>query len=361
MKTRYYKVNRENASQVLGEGADCIGRGGLVAFPTETVYGLGGDAMNPQAAGKIYAAKGRPSDNPLIAHIGSLNQLEILAREIPPSLEPLAKTFWPGPLTVILKKRKEVPLATSGGLDTIAIRMPSHPLAHSFLQLCHTPVAAPSANLSGRPSPTRGEHVREDMEGRIDMILDGGPVGIGLESTIVDLSVHPPLILRPGAITLSMLRKVLPDLIMDPGLAKPMEENQHPKAPGMKYRHYAPRGVLCIVQGEREKLREALRERAAGVLQEGKRGGLLITLENLPYFEAFRLALPPGEQSRLCLLCLGSRDNPEEIARNLFACLRRFDEENTDCIFSEGFLEEGLEGAIMNRLKKAAGGRIQTV
>ena len=232
----------------LAEAGRIIREGGLVAFPTETVYGLGGDAMNPESSKKIYAAKGRPSDNPLIVHISDLSEIDRVVRKVPETALRLARRFWPGPLTMILEKGEEVPLETTGGLETVAVRMPGNDIAAALIRESHTPIAAPSANRSGRPSPTLARHCAEDLDGKIEMILDGGAVGIGLESTIVDLSTEIPTILRPGYITLSMIREILPQAQVDAGIIR-ADSGIKPKAPGMKYRHYAPRGDLKFLQG----------------------------------------------------------------------------------------------------------------
>ena len=232
---------RNIKDEELAEAAAVLKSGGLVAFPTETVYGLGGNALDEDAARKIYAAKGRPSDNPLIAHISCAAELAPLVREIPEAGRKLMEAFWPGPLTMIFPKSSKVPYGTTGGLDTVAVRMPDDPVASRLIELAGVPVAAPSANTSGRPSPTTADHVWQDMNGRIDMIIDGGPVGIGVESTIVDVSSPVPSVLRPGAITMEMLREVLGEVAVDPAILGPMKEDVKPKAPGMKYRHYAPK------------------------------------------------------------------------------------------------------------------------
>lgn len=245
---------KTDMSRLLADAALCLKNGGLVAFPTETVYGLGADGLNPEASKKIYAAKGRPSDNPLIVHIADLDALEELAYTNEKAYT-LAHAFWPGPLTIILPKKDIVPKETTGGLDTVAVRMPSHPAAQSLIRQSGVYVAAPSANISGRPSPTKAEHVIEDMQGRIDYIIEGGAVGIGIESTIVDLTGEVPIILRPGYITKKMLEEMIGEVAMDPALERPVEmeaKGVHPKAPGMKYTHYAPKGELTLVEADVE-------------------------------------------------------------------------------------------------------------
>ena len=250
MDTRLITIDKEEPEpDRIEEAAAVIRSGGLVAFPTETVYGLGGSALDPEASRKIYAAKCRPSDNPLIAHIAGFDALPELAAEIPETARILMRLYWPGPMTLVFKKTDAVPYEITGGLDTVAVRMPSHPVARALIQAAGVPVAAPSANASGRPSPTRAEHVAEDMDGRIDMILDGGEVGIGLESTIIDVSGSQPSLLRPGFISEEMLAQVLENLTVDDASMGPVGSDMHPKAPGMKYRHYAPRAQMTIVRG----------------------------------------------------------------------------------------------------------------
>ena len=347
MKTKTVKIDEEHMDQEAVEEAGRILReGGLVAFPTETVYGLGANGLDEQAAAKIYAAKGRPSDNPLILHITSMEELVPLAAEIPPEARALAEAFWPGPMTMIFKKTSLVPRGTTGGLDTVAVRMPSHPVARALIRAAGVPVAAPSANTSGRPSPTKAAHVAEDMDGRIDMLVDGGEVGIGLESTIIDVSEGVPTILRPGYITMEMIRRVTGRVEVDPASLGQMSPDAHPKAPGMKYRHYAPRAEMTIYRGAGPAVSAAIRKALARAKEEGRRAGVICTEETRELYEA-----PVKE-------CIGSRAKPETIAHNLYDVLRAFDEEQVDCIFSESFDDSFLGSAIMNRLVKAAGHRI---
>ena len=343
MKTVYHRLNEKQIDQkVMAEAGEVIRRGGLVAFPTETVYGLGGDAMNPQASARIYAAKGRPSDNPLIVHIADLEALEQIAAPVPKEAYALAERFWPGPLTMILAKKDCVPNETTGGLSTVAIRMPDHPIALELIRVAKTGIAAPSANLSGRPSPTKAEHVKADLDGRIDMILDGGPSKIGLESTIVDLSTDMPMILRPGYIPIESIREVTGRAEYDPAILRGIESKQAPKAPGMKYKHYAPKGELTIVSGEQEAVTSYIREqisRRAGA----ERIGVIATQETCAMYEAD-------------LVCnVGPSEDEEAIARHLYSVLRAFDEAQIDRIYSEAFRGERIGQAIMNRLIKAAG------
>lgn len=327
----------------LLEAAHILRAGGLVAFPTETVYGLGANALNEEAAKKIYAAKGRPSDNPLIAHISSMEELEPLVSEIPQTAKKLMKQFWPGPLTLIFKKSRIVPYGTTGGLETVAVRMPSDPIANRLIALAGVPVAAPSANTSGRPSPTTADHVYQDMNGRIDMIVDGGPVGIGVESTIVDVSERIPTVLRPGAVTMEMLKAVLGEVAIDPAILGPVKPEVRPKAPGMKYRHYAPKADLTLVEGPIENVVEKINRLAEEKLERGCRVGIICTKET------------QGRYPKGVLRSIGTRAKEETIAHNLYAVLRDFDDLDMDYIFSESFSGSSLGQAIMNRLTKAAG------
>ena len=345
MDTKVVKTTEEE----LIEAAAILKKGGLVAFPTETVYGLGADALNEEAARKIYAAKGRPSDNPLIAHIAKKEDIEPLVREIPEAGKKLMDAFWPGPLTLIFPKSGRVPKGTTGGLDTVAVRMPSDPVARRLIELAGTPVAAPSANTSGRPSPTTAEHVRQDMDGRIEMIVDGGPVGIGVESTIVDVTGEIPMVLRPGAITMEMLKKCVGAVEIDPAILGPVSQDFKPKAPGMKYRHYAPKADLTIVSGETEDVVRAISRMAAERESEGLSVGIICTDET-------RALYPCG-----VVRSMGVRARQETIAHNLYAVLREFVDLNADVIYSESFEGGELSQAIMNRLCKAAGYHMMNV
>ena len=345
------KDRKNIKDEELAEAAAVLRSGGLVAFPTETVYGLGGNALDEDAARKIYAAKGRPSDNPLIAHISCAAELAPLVREIPEAGRKLMEAFWPGPLTMIFPKSSKVPYGTTGGLDTVAVRMPDDPVASRLIALAGVPVAAPSANTSGRPSPTTADHVWQDMNGRIDMIIDGGPVGIGVESTIVDVSSPVPSVLRPGAITMEMLREVLGEVAVDPAILGPVKEDVKPKAPGMKYRHYAPKAELTLVEttGPVESMVEKVKELAHEKLVQGCQVGIICT-----------------DESRSCyaegtVRSIGARESQESVAHNLYAVLREFDDLKVEYIFSESFSEDHLGQAIMNRLSKAAGYKIVRV
>ncbi len=329
----------------LERAGEVIKRGGLVAFPTETVYGLGGDALNPESARKIYEAKGRPSDNPLIVHICCMEDLEALVSSIPESAIKLADAFWPGPLTMVLPKSELVPKETTGGLDTVAVRMPSHEIAKAFIREAGGYVAAPSANLSGRPSPTQARFVLEDMDGRIEMIIDGGDIPIGLESTIVDLTGDVPMILRPGYITEEMLAEILGEVATDPTILDG-QCKERPKAPGMRYRHYAPKGSMLIVEGSSTAVVTEINGRIAADKEAGFRTGVLATRENVDAFGAD------------VVKCMGSREKEEEIATSLYRCLREMDDEGVERIYSESFSTNGIGQAIMNRLLKAAGHEI---
>lgn len=331
--------------KALLQAGEIIRAGGLVAFPTETVYGLGGDGLNREASRKIYAAKGRPSDNPLIIHICRLEDIRLLVKEFSETARKVTDAFWPGPLTLILPKSDRVPEETTGGLDTVAVRFPSHPVARKLIEYGGGYVAAPSANLSGRPSPTAAKYVIEDMEGRIDMILDGGEDDIGLESTVVDMTVTPPQILRPGYVTREMLEQVLGEIDIDVTMIEP-ESSRIPKAPGMKYRHYAPKGELTIVEGPHEKVVDYMNSAAAADKAAGEKTGIIATSGFLKDYHAD------------VVKCAGDRENEEAIARRLFAILREFDDEGVTRIYSESFDSPGLGQAIMNRLLKAAGHRI---
>lgn len=263
MDTKVVKMSEDNIDlDEIRQAGQIIRDGGLVAFPTETVYGLGANAMDAEAAAKVYQAKGRPSDNPLIAHIADVSMLEDLVTEVPEVAKKLMDAFWPGPMTLIFNKSDKVPKGTTGGLDTVAVRFPNNKIACSLIKAAGVSIAAPSANLSGKPSPTLGEHVVDDMDGRIDMIIDGGMVGMGLESTIIDVTVEPPMILRPGFITVEMAKKVVGDVTVDKTIFKKPSEGLKPKAPGMKYRHYAPKADYRIFKGTADKVADVITELA---------------------------------------------------------------------------------------------------
>lgn len=347
MRAWIARMTEDNIDQsAIEKAGEILKNGGLAAFPTETVYGLGGNALDAKASEKIYAAKGRPSDNPLIVHIGRMEDLETVAANVPESARKLAAACWPGPLTMIFEKSEAVPYGTTGGLETVAVRMPSDEVARALIDVGGGYIAAPSANTSGRPSPTMAEHVEEDLTGRIDMILDGGPVSIGLESTILDMTVTPPMILRPGAITKEMLEACIGEVTVDKAVIKP---NQRPKAPGMKYRHYAPKADLSIVEGEMSKVISKINELAAEQVKAGHKVGIIGTEESVANY--------------ICgdVKSIGTREDESTIAVHLFAILREFDADQVDYIYSESFDTEGIGSAIMNRLLKAAGHHVITV
>ena len=331
--------------EAIQKAGKILKEGGLVAFPTETVYGLGGNALDPAASMKIYAAKGRPSDNPLIVHIADLKDLARITTEIPEGAQILAKKYWPGPLTMILPKADVVPRETTGGLDSVAVRFPSDRIAQELIKAAGGFVAAPSANTSGRPSPTMAEHVEEDLGDAIEMIIDGGQVGIGLESTIVDFTEDIPVVLRPGYISLEMLREVLGEVRMDKGLLI-TDSSVRPKAPGMKYRHYAPKADLSIVEGPQEEVIDCINRLPREAAAKGLKAGIIATDET-------RAQYASG-----LVLSIGSREEEETIAHHLYEVLRDFDEADVNVIYSEAFYTPRMGQAIMNRLLKAAGHKI---
>ena len=338
----------EKEDHILSRAGNIIREGGLVAFPTETVYGLGGDALNKESSRRIYEAKDRPSDNPLIVHICRFEDMKEIVDRMPEAAVQIAQAFWPGPLTMILPKSGKVPYETTGGLDTVAVRFPSHPVARKLISCSGGYVAAPSANRSGRPSPTEARYVVEDLDGRVDMILDSGKVGIGLESTIVDLTTIPPQILRPGYVTRERLTEVLGKVDIDVTI---MDNNsgQHPKAPGMKYRHYAPKGELIIVEGSPDDVAAYMNRQVMEDKVRGEKAGIIGTRGFLPKYRAD------------VVKCLGERGDEEGIARSLYSVLRQMDDEQVTKIYSESFAEDGFGQAIMNRLLKAAGHRVVKV
>jgi len=361
MKTIALKMDQENIdyNKIMIAGA-VIKAGGLVAFPTETVYGLGGDALNPTSSTKIYSAKGRPSDNPLIIHIAKIEDLDKIADEISEVAYQLARAFWPGPLTMVFRKKAIVPKETTGGLDTVAVRMPNHKVAIAFIKEAGGYVAAPSANVSGKPSPTLARHVIADMDGKIDMIIDSGAVEIGLESTIIDLSEpgKAPMILRPGYITKKMLEEVVGEIDTDPtignyenviDLEHQGSEKLIPKAPGMKYKHYAPRAELMIVKGTQENVITYINAQAEAKCRGGKKIGVIATEET---FMRYLVDVVKN---------VGARDDEEAIAKHLYAVLREFDDLDVDFIYSEEFETPRIGQAIMNRLIRAAGHQIVRV
>ena len=346
MRAEVVSMTGENLDMdAIKKAGDILKAGGLVAFPTETVYGLGGNALDPRASMKIYAAKGRPSDNPLIVHIAELDKLAQITTEIPEGAKILAEKYWPGPLTMILPKADIVPKETTGGLESVAVRFPSDRIAQELIRAAGGFVAAPSANTSGRPSPTMAEHVEEDLGDAIDMIIDGGQVGIGLESTIVDFTEEVPVVLRPGYISLEMLQETLGDVRMDRGLLI-TDSSIHPKAPGMKYRHYAPKAELSIVEGTEEEVINCINRLTEKAVAKGLKAGVIATDETKDRY------------SNADILSIGSREEEETIAHHLYEVLRDFDDDRVDVIYSEAFYTPKMGQAIMNRLLKAAGHKI---
>ncbi|KPU62622.1 hypothetical protein EP1X_07965 [Thermococcus sp. EP1] len=311
----------------------------LVAFPTETVYGLGADALNDNAVRKIFKAKGRPPDNPLIIHIAEFNQVYELARDVPERAKILAENFWPGPLTIVLPKKEEVPYVTTGGLDTVAIRMPAHEIALALIKSSGRPIAAPSANISGKPSPTLAEHVADDFYGKIECIIDGGETKIGVESTVIDLTTDPPMLLRPGGLPLERIKSIIGEVKIHPAVKGKAVELA--KAPGMKYKHYAPEAQVIIIDGERERVIKKIKELIDEYKKQGIKVGVMATGDFYEADSYFNIG-----------------ESEEEIARNLFKALRELDKSGVEIILAEGIAEHGLGLAVMNRLKKAAGYRI---
>ncbi|MGC9071282.1 MAG: L-threonylcarbamoyladenylate synthase [Acidilobus sp.] len=350
VNTRILKIDPESVDlELVREAADVIRRGGIVAFPTETVYGLGADAYNREAAKKVFVAKGRPMDNPLIVHISYLGQLYEVASEVPDFVERLAKRFWPGPLTLVLRKTPRVPPEVTAGRGTVAVRMPAHPVALALIRESGAPIGAPSANLAGRPSPTTGEHVLRDLYGRADVIIDSGETLYGVESTIVDVTKDPPVLLRPGAMPLEEVERELGKFVVVPPFARGLGDADVALAPGTKYRHYAPLKRVTVVEGDYNDL-EAYAKRAATVVraavERGSRPIMLCSSETEPIYR----------ENGIRTIVLGPRTNPFIIARNLFKSLRLIDDLlDVDEAFAEGYEERGLGLAIMNRLRKASG------
>ncbi len=353
MKTKIIKIDLSVSDwdKQLDEAAEILRSGGLVAFPTETVYGLGANALDEKAVKSIYTAKGRPSDNPLIVHISDYTALDELAGSIPAVTPQLVKEFWPGPLTLVFPRSGKIPAIITAGLDTVAIRMPSHPIALSLIRKAGIPVAAPSANSSGRPSPTLAKHVIEDLSGKVDMIIDGGNSMVGLESTVLDITAEPPVILRPGGVTQEQLRQLLGHVGMDPAITTGQSSAAIPRSPGMKYRHYAPKAPLLLVQGESEQVAAEICRRAELYLGEGTIVGILATDETKSLYDS-------SMHISCRMLSLGSRLQPEILASNLFKCLREFDEKSVEVILGEIPESNGIGLALVNRLMKAAGGNI---
>ena len=339
MECELIKINSIK-DEALTKAAEFIKKGGLVAFPTETVYGLGGDGLNSEAASKIYKAKGRPSDNPLILHINDQKMLHKIVNDVNSMAKKIMTAFCPGPITLILPKSDIVPSSVTGGLDTVAVRMPDNDIARELIRLSNTPIAAPSANISGRPSPTTAQAVYNDLHDRIDMILDGGACHFGVESTIVDCTEDVPIILRPGAITKEMLEELFPVVKIDKAI---IGENVVPKAPGMKYKHYAPKANMILFEGSSAKMADAIANKIVDYEREGKKVGLVVSSEVAEKLQHENTAI------------YGNQEDLLTIASDIYECLRFFDDKDVDIILAEGTTDKGIGLAIMNRLHKASG------
>ncbi len=328
-------------AEALSAAAALLAQGQLVAFPTETVYGLGANALDRDAVLSIFAAKGRPADNPLIVHIWRREQLEGIC-QVSPLAEKLMDAFWPGPLTLLMPRKDSIPPEVTAGLPTVAVRMPSHPVAADMLRACNLPIAAPSANRSGKPSPTSAKHVLEDMDGRIPLIIDGGSCDVGLESTVLDINQEVPCILRPGGITKAMLENVIGPVTVAGSVLRPLQKGEKALSPGMMYKHYSPDGQVSLVEGQEDDVVAALQALYHQAEKNGHRACVMCFTQHVPALQHCH----PHD--------LGSRDCPEQVAHRLFETLRRLDEEHMDAIFSEVVPPEGVGLAVMNRLGRAA-------
>lgn len=341
--SEYHSVSELKKNEQLLVAAQLLKEGGLVAFPTETVYGLGADGTSSKAVKRIFQAKGRPSDNPLIVHFGSKEQIGDWVKEIPPDGQALLEAFVPGPLTLILPHNGKISPLVSAGLPTIGVRVPSHPVSQALLQLVDRPIAAPSANKSGRPSPTEARHVWNDLNGTIELILDGGATGVGVESTVVDVTGKRPVLLRPGGIPLEDLKKVVRSIRVDEGLLKGKKK---PRSPGMKYRHYAPRAEMWLVTGGKKDVVSRINQLIREATNKGKKVGVLTTEENSESYVG------------ASIVTMGYRHKPASVAQKLFHALRELDSLEVDVIYAETFPEKGIFASVMNRLQKAADGKI---
>lgn len=349
--TKLVKIDPNNINyEILTDAALIIKNGGTVIFPTETVYGLGADALNEEACDKIYRAKGRPSDNPLIVHISSMDELNKLVKRIPENAKIMADKFWPGPLTMIFEKKDIISKKITGGLETVAIRMPQNKIAKELIRLSGCPIAAPSANTSGKPSPTSAQHVIEDMLGRVDMIVDGGTCDIGLESSVIDITNEIPTILRPGKVTKEDIEKLFGKCNTDPAIIK-SDENIVPRSPGQKYRHYSPKAELILYKGNLQKMVSFIKKDCNNYIKQAKKVGVIASEQTRKLYDNFN--------ENIVIKVVGDRKNPLIIASNLFDVLRSFDSSKVDIILSESFDDNGIGGAIMNRLGKAASKKIE--
>ncbi len=328
------KLNKDNKDEVISKAVEIIKSGGLVVFPTETVYGLGADALNENAVKNIFKAKGRPGDNPVIVHISNFSQLRLIAEPLSGLEEKLVNAFWPGPFTIVLQKKDVVPLSVSGGLETVAVRMPAHVFARELIEVAGVPIAAPSANTSGRPSATTGDHVCVDLDGKVDLIVDAGISDIGLESTVAKVVENKVAILRAGAVTKEMIEKVLPEV--EVFFSNKKEDLD--ASPGTRYRHYAPKAPIEIVSPEK------MAKYVGELESQGKKVGVICTFQNEKFLH-----------SRASIFIIGSQEDLKEISKSFYQALRFFDDHAVDVILCESFREEGIGIALMDRLKKATG------
>ncbi len=342
--------SQQPAADIIQQAADIIQRGGLVAFPTETVYGLGANALDAEAINCIYRAKQRPANDPIIAHISSVHDLERLARDVPANAYKLAQMFWPGPLTMVLWRADSVPPNLATGMSTVAVRMPSHPVASALIATAGVPIAAPSANTFTRPSSTQAEHVLEDLEGHVDLILDGGETNIGIESTVIDMTRTVPTVLRPGGVPLAALRRVLPE-VTQMRKRPTLHDDTPSSSPGMMTKHYSPRAEILLYDGERNAVLNRMREQATALIEEEKRVGILTTNEEAAYF------VHTGAR----IISLGSRSDLEQIAHVLFGAMRALDNQQVDQILVRAYSKEGIGEAIWDRLLRAAEGQVERV
>lgn len=344
MNTEIIRIDLQNIDIArIRYAAQVLKSGGLVAFPTETVYGLGANALNEKAVGNIFKAKGRPSDNPLIVHVSDRNEVNALVSDMPSNADKLMDKFWPGPLTIIMNKSEAVPYAVTAGIETVAVRMPSHPVALSLIHEAGVPVAAPSANSSGKPSPTSAEHVIDDLSGKVDVIIDAGYASVGLESTVIDLTSEKPVILRPGGVTYEQLESVLGSVYIDPAIMEKPSENLKPKSPGMKYTHYSPKAEVIVIEGRPEDIVRKIVSMKRAYESRGISVGILATDQTFKQYE------------KGPVISAGDRNKPETIANSLFAMLREFDSIGVGVILAEAVDTNGIGLAIMNRMNKAAG------
>lgn len=344
MKTKIIKVNDKITEDQLKEIKGAFDDGNLVVFPTETVYGLGADGLNPDALKKVYEAKNRPGDNPLILHIANMNQLDEIVKDVSDEAKNMMDMFWPGPLTLIMQRTEKVPYEVTAGLETVAVRMPSHEIARDILGYCNKPIAAPSANISGKPSTTSFKRVFEDLDGKVEIIIDGGNASVGIESTVVDTTVNPPMILRPGKVTKEDLEVIVPNIEIDESIIS-KDDSIVPKSPGQKYKHYAPKAEAYCFVGNLDNVVKEINKRI--IDQKDKKIAILATDETID-----------GYKGAYFIASLGSRENLEEVATNLFELLRQCDDQNAEIIYVEGFELRGLGVSIMNRLLKACSGRV---